>query len=643
MNRQLTHFNAWSSNPLESRNDVVEALHQQLEPLIPAFTDDGARVSLADTSAAFGMEAAELEGFARPLWGIVPFVYGGGDFKHWNLFRKGLSNGTNPNNQAYWGKVGDFDQHLVELAAIGFALCLVPEHIWNPLLDEAKDNLSKFLLNARENEFPHCNWKFFRIMIDLGLEKVGVKFDKSLTKAYMDDLDIMYIDEGWYGDGGNNRIDYYNPFALHFYGMIYYFVMKEKDPERCNKYKSRALLFAKQFIHWFSDDGACIPFGRSCTYRFAVDGFWGMLACVIGPNEAPIIRWGVLKGIYLRNLRWWSKQPVSYFKTNILSVGFSYPNQFMCENYNSPQSPYWSLKAFASLILPESHPFWTSKEEELVLEDINLKVPGMLISHNKGNTVSLTSGPYLGFIRHHAEKYSKFAYSSRYGFNVENNLKSFHSASLDNMIGFSFNDRDFYFRESSKSWIFKDGLYSEWLPAGTEDIEVNTWILQRGNYHIRVHHVHNNSSQDVVSLEGGFAANVMHDANIKNYKSVDPKAIAEIETSKDITVILNLLDERKAKVCKPEPNTNLISSKVMLPQLNGKISANSTAKFACAVYAQPKCESSYDREKFLETVNVPNEKELKDMKSTAERVKCNIPSQNDELMAKMIKKFQEAD
>ncbi|CAG86636.2 DEHA2D00968p [Debaryomyces hansenii CBS767] len=641
MNRQSPHFNAWSTNPLESRKDVIEALHQQLEPLIPAFTDDGARVSLADTSAVFSMEAAELEGFARPLWGIVPFVYGGGEFRHWDLFRTGLSNGTDPSKPEYWGDVQDYDQHLVELAAIGFALCFVPEHIWNPLSDEAKDNLSKFLLKARENEFPHCNWKFFRIMIDLGLDKVGVTYDKSLTEAYMADIDTMYIDEGWYGDGGNNRIDYYNPFALHFYGMIYYLAMKDRDPERSNKYKSRALLFAKQFIHWFSDDGACIPFGRSCTYRFAVDGFWGMLSCVIRADETPVIPWGVLKGVYLRHLRWWSKQPVSYFKTNILSVGFSYPNQFMCENYNSPQSPYWSLKAFASLILPESHPFWTSKEEPLLLEDVNLKVPGMLISHNKGNTVSLTSGPYSGFIRHHAEKYSKFAYSSRYGFNVENNLKNFSSASLDNMIGFSYNDRDFFFRESNKSWIFRDGLYSEWSPAGAEDIEVKTWILQRGNYHIRVHRVDNNSSEDVVSSEGGFAANVMHDENVNKYITADPKAIAEIETSKDITLILNLMEDRKARVCKAEPNSNLISSKVIVPQLKGRIPAKSTAKFACAVYAQPKGE--YNRDKFLESVNVPSEKELDVSKSGAERVTCNIPSNNDELMAKMIKKFQETD
>lgn len=638
MNRNSTNFNAWANNPLKTRKDVVQALEQQVEPLIPAFTEDAARVSLADTSALFSMESAELEGFARPLWGIVPFVYGGGDFKHWEIFRRGLSNGTNPSHPEFWKDANDIDQHLVELAAIGFALCLVPEHIWNPLTNDAKDNVSRFLLKAREKEFPHCNWKFFRIMIDLGLDRVGVTFDKSFTKAYMEDLDVMYIDEGWYGDGANNRIDYYNPFALHFYGMIYAFVMQERDPERSKKYKDRALLFAKQFIHWFSDDGACIPFGRSCTYRFAVDGFWGMLACVIKADEEPIIPWGVLKGIYLRNLRWWSKQPVSFFKTNILSVGFSYPNQFMCESYNSPQSPYWSLKAFASLILPDSHPFWSAREEPLVLDSATLRVPGMLISHNKGNTVALVSGPYLTFLRHQAEKYSKFAYSSRYGFNVENNLKDFSTASLDNMIGFSYTGRDFFFRESSKSWIFEDGLYSEWSPSGANDIEIKTWILQKENYHIRVHRVYNNSSLDVNTREGGFAVSTMHENQIEQNKALKPKPIARLTTSKDTTLIVNLLDERKPRICKSEPNSNIISSKVVLPQLEGKIGARSSAQFACAIYAQPK-DRSFDLNHWQGNIELPSEEELESLKSSAERVKCNVPGKSDEIMTQQMTKL----
>ena len=639
MNRDKSNFNAWYSNPLKTRNDVAEALNQLLEPLIPAFTEDAARVSLADAGAGFSMEAAELEGFARPLWGIVPFVYGGGDFKYWEMYRKGISNGTNPNHPEYWGDINHVNQHLVELAAIGFALCFVPEHLWNPLLDEAKANVSKYLLNARKTDFLHNNWKFFRVMIDLGLDKVGVDFDKSLTKEHIEDLDTMYLDEGWYGDGKSASIDYYNAFAFHFYALIYYFVMHERDPERCDIYKERAVTFAKQFIHWFSDDGACMPFGRSCIYRFAVDGFWAMLACVSKTDETPVIPWGVMKGIYLRNLRWWSKQPVSYFRTNILSIGFSYPNQHMCENYNSPQSPYWSLKAFASLLLPESHPFWSSKEEPLVLEDANLKVPGMLFSHNKGNTVALVSGPFKLPMRHVAEKYSKFAYSTRYGFNVECNLKDFSNASLDNMIGFSFNNKDFYFRNPSKSWIFKDGLYSEWTPDGADDLEVKTWILQKGKYHIRYHHIYNNSSKDIESREGGFAADIMHDNNIAKFLSSDGKSIAEITTSKDVTLVVDLLGDRKPKICQPEPNANLLYSKVIIPQLTGHIPAKSSAKFASAIYAQPKGES-FSRDEFLANIHVPDEKELEDLKANAEMVKCSIPGKSDYLFDQMVAKIR---
>ena len=107
----------------------------------------------------------------------------------------------------------------------------------------------------------------------------------------------------------------------------------------------------------FADDGASIPYGRSMTYRFAVISFWGVLPLITKSDEEPVIPWGVLKGLFLRNLRWWSEQPVSRFRSNVLSVGFSYPNQFMCEAYNSPESPYWAFKAYVPLMLLEDHPF----------------------------------------------------------------------------------------------------------------------------------------------------------------------------------------------------------------------------------------------------------------------------------------------
>lgn len=58
-------------------------------------------------------------------------------------------------------------------------------------------------------------------MNDLGLYRIGVTLYRSLSKTYMEDLDIIHIDDGWVGEGANNMIDYYNPFALLFDCLIY--------------------------------------------------------------------------------------------------------------------------------------------------------------------------------------------------------------------------------------------------------------------------------------------------------------------------------------------------------------------------------------------------------------------------------------
>ncbi|ABN65552.2 hypothetical conserved protein of unknown function [Scheffersomyces stipitis CBS 6054] len=616
----LANFNPCSGNPFETRDDVMRAFSDTFEPLLPAFSEGGTGVNLEESGGHFPTKAAHFEGFARALLGAVPFAAGGGDFKYWDLFRKGLTNGTDPNHEEYWGDIEDCDQKLVELAAVGYALSFVPEHVWEPLSKEAKKNLSDYLLTARSRHFRRCNWKFFRVMIDLGLDKIGIKFDHQMTQDYLDEVDSMYIGDGWYGDGDRASVDYYNPYALHLFGLIYYKARKDTDPERCKRLKDRALQFAKQYLHLFADDGAAIPYGRSMTYRYAIVAFWGALAFAIEEDEEPVIPWGVLKGVYLRNFRWWSKKPISRFRTNILSVGYAYPNQFMSESYNSPQSPYWAFKAYIALMLPANHPFWTAKEEPLTLEDTQLKIPGMLLSHTKLNTVALISGPYKTFnLRNQAEKYNKFAYSTRYGFCVENNARGFDFGTLDNMIGFSFSGNDFYVRQYNKSWIFDGGLYSEWTPV--TGINVKTWILQKGNYHIRVHHIENKTDYKVDSLEGGFAVPSMIAEGISTAEETAP-VVGEVTTDDDISLIANLLDDRKPRVTEPDPNTNLMSSKVMLPQLRGSIDAGSSAKFACAVYAQSTT-VPFAKDEWLQGLSLPSEDELKELSSKAERVICN--------------------
>lgn len=58
-------------NPLTTRDDLAELLAALVDPLLPHMSPGCARIQLNRGGGAhFDEVAAELEGFARPLWGI---------------------------------------------------------------------------------------------------------------------------------------------------------------------------------------------------------------------------------------------------------------------------------------------------------------------------------------------------------------------------------------------------------------------------------------------------------------------------------------------------------------------------------------------------------------------------------------------
>ena len=133
---------------------------------------------------------------------------------------------------------------------------------------------------------------------------------------------------------------------MHYYSLLYCHIASTPffagsrltSAEKVKTYKERASLFARDFIHYFDpDSGASIPFGRSLTYRFACASFWGAMA--FADVELPDgMTWGMVKSIYLKNLRWWFARPEILNNDGTLSIGYGYPNLNMAESYNSPGS-----------------------------------------------------------------------------------------------------------------------------------------------------------------------------------------------------------------------------------------------------------------------------------------------------------------
>lgn len=234
-----------------------------LTPLKGKYSEKCAFLKIGNHMACYGDKTAAMEAFARVLWGLTPFWHGGGsdtDFE--KIYLKGIISGTNPESSEYWGNCNDFDQRFVEMASLAYALLLAPEKIWKPMSKKEKENFAGWLYQINDLYVPESNWLFFRVLVNIALKKCGMKYNGEKLLQDLDYIDRLYLGDGWYADGfpsekipHNGQRDYYNPFALHFYGLIYAKIMGD---ERGEKFKERAVEFAGEFIYWFSDSGAVI-------------------------------------------------------------------------------------------------------------------------------------------------------------------------------------------------------------------------------------------------------------------------------------------------------------------------------------------------------------------------------------------------
>lgn len=484
-----------------TKRDYQEALEEMCRPLRRYYSPAKALLMIGHTATHYGERTAELEGFSRVLWGLVPLWYGGGSSCLDELIPEGIRHGTDPEDAEYWGDIPDGEQSFVEMAALAYAVWMTPQKVWEPLSEREKEHFQDWLLQINTHSVSDNNWLFFRVLVNCALRHAGARYSEEQLGKDLARVDEFYLGDGWYSDGATRQRDYYIGFAMHFYPLIYAKLAEEADPERCAKYKERARLFAQDFIYWFGARGEALPFGRSQTYRFAQVSFW----CGLAFADVEAYPWGIIKGIVNRHFRYWFSQPILDSEDK-LTLGYAYPNLTVCEGYNSPNSPYWAWKSFLVLALPEEHPFWTSEEEELpALDSVKcLPHPWMIMQRGEdGYVTALTSGQYAEWEPVHvAEKFEKFAYSSYFGFQCPRSYYNLNQAAPDNMLAFC---RDGYYfvrrRCEEVSVDDKKGIYSRWSPM--KGITVETVLQPCGKGHLRTHMIHAEFACEAV--EGGFA------------------------------------------------------------------------------------------------------------------------------------------
>ncbi|KAJ0426613.1 hypothetical protein BJY00DRAFT_322829 [Aspergillus carlsbadensis] len=648
----------FSDNPFQSRADVIRAARSLLTPLQPYLSKCKARLRVPhETGTHFDETASQLEGFARPLWAIISLIKGGED-KDSELLSQatsGLEAGTDPQHLEYWGEISHNDQRMVEAEVIAFALLATKGSLWRRLSQSARENLRRWLEGINEKEMPRANWLWFRVFVNLALLRVcGYDCEQKemeLKKQMQKDLAVLdefYIGDGWSGDGKwrteeedqeeyelykksgraymlrkSRNADYYSgSFAIQFSQLLYVRFAGELDPERTEKYCQRARDFGPGFCRFFDADGAVIPFGRSLVYRFACVGFFAALAFANVPDmPEPLASPGATKGYLLRHMRWWARHSDGIFHSDgVLNLGWTYPQMYLTEDYNSPQSVYWALKTFIIIGLPASDQFWQEPETSYQSPALDtalrvLPAPRQIIcNHPAGNhhfLISLAQYiaiPFKGVVA----KYSKFAYSSSFGFSVPCGSQGLGQLAPDNALALS--------RDGMQSWATKyrcaepefktatvHGIKSAVVPAATvtwwpwadRDVVVETTIIppttRWPDWHVRIHRITvPRKVGKVFTAEGGFA---IHGRHKKATLSLHAISLADLDQACDVGVpegILELEDDKTRSILilseqgasgiatnrsgfsqvsalKPEPNTNLMRQRTLIPLIEHEV------------------------------------------------------------------------
>lgn len=559
---------------LQTKEDYLKLFHKINDPLKKYYSNSAARIDYAVNGVGYGNKIAGIEGFSRVLWAAGPAVDQIGE--EWlDLILRGIRNGTDPAHPDYWGELGDFDQRMVEMPAIALALYHREQFLWKKLSAPEQYRAIQWLGQILRHKCADGNWQFFKVLTGRIIQKLGYEADQHAIDEAMDKIHSCYIGGGWYRDSSRGRQDYYNPFAFHYYGLVYS-VLEPEDPNS-GIFRERAEKYAFDFLHFFGEDGANVPFGRSMTYRHAASAFW---AALLYAGVAPFDK-SIIKGMLNRNLRWWMGKEI-FDPNGILSIGYTYPQMAMSEPYNSSLSAYWSNKVFLILAMDGSDDIWKIPEQKMpVREEQHLmEKAGLCAVHDKGHTFFLNAGqPGANYHTLTNEKYLKFAYSSQFGFSIPRSCGLKEEAAMDSMLGVQLSDVKMVVSRQRKAveetgpflirnrvedvTVTKEFSASTWKVG--DRVLIRTYLSSVNGWQIRIHRI--KTTEEIVVYETGFA--VGNPPESPGTVSSDESGCC-FAGERGFTGICSLIDGITRAGCMVEcnPNTNLMDwEKTCLPGL----------------------------------------------------------------------------
>ncbi|WP_326718320.1 DUF2264 domain-containing protein [Streptomyces sp. NBC_00243] len=334
-----------------------------------------AQVNIPGRHSLAGPASDGLEGYARTFLLAAFRIAGDGGqgpraAQLIDRYAAGLAAGSDRTHAEAWPRIdGDRpSQPMVEAASIALGLHVTRAWLWERLDPGVQERVVDWLAGFVGRETWPNNWVLFQTVVEEFLASVGGPHREAEILRGLDAMEKWYLGNGWYTDGADRRIDYYNAWAFHLYPLFWTDIAdggarSDRAAELRNTYRERLRSFLADYVHLVAADGAPVHQGRSLIYRFAAAvPFWTGAMFDCSPLSPGLAR-RAASGMLLHFAR--NSVPDRH---GLLTLGWHREFLPMTQEYSGPASPYWASKAFCGLLLPKSHPVWTAPEEPLPVE-----------------------------------------------------------------------------------------------------------------------------------------------------------------------------------------------------------------------------------------------------------------------------------
>ena len=369
----LLGLDAWA----QSREDWVEEMTRIAEPVLENLANGTLKANMPFESLSedpLRKEVFYLEAFGRTVCGIAPWLELGPDdtpegrlrARYIDLTVKAFRQAVDPDSPDRLVFDDRHTQPLVDAAFLAEGVLRAPTQIWGRLDKRTRRNLVEAWKTSRSIRPYESNWLLFASIIEAALlEFTGEYRPDRLYDGVIRFRYRWYKGDGWYGDGEDFHLDYYNSLVIHpMLTEVLRVLDRHGLPEAdfLPQQERRHGRFAAGLERMISPEGAYPVIGRSIAYRFGAFHALSDAALLhILPAEIDPAQ---VRCALDRVIRRQASAPGTFDGNGWLRIGFAGSQPRMGEEYINTGSIYLCMAVFLPLGLPESDPFWSRPDAD---------------------------------------------------------------------------------------------------------------------------------------------------------------------------------------------------------------------------------------------------------------------------------------